>query len=56
MGLENGVAPGGSDIDLQGLKDALVSSSTRWRLAKLSPLEEQLKSACKVPRDMSSFC
>ncbi|KAL8672100.1 MAG: hypothetical protein Q9168_003432 [Polycauliona sp. 1 TL-2023] len=42
MALENGVAPENSNTDLQDFSNALLSSSTKRRLAELSRLDKEL--------------
>ncbi|KAL8720426.1 MAG: hypothetical protein Q9225_002716 [Loekoesia sp. 1 TL-2023] len=43
MGSGNHVTVEGSSVDLRELNDALASSSTKWRLAELSQLEQELE-------------
>lgn len=47
MALENNVASGDSSVDLQDFSNALVSSSTKRRLAELSRFEKNLADGCK---------
>lgn len=47
MALPNGYAFERSEVDLEQLNDALVSSSTKWRLEELSRLQGQLAAGCK---------
>lgn len=48
MGIENGVASEGLDVDLHKYHRALLSSSTKWRLGELSRLEQELKESSKA--------
>ncbi|KAI4196960.1 MAG: hypothetical protein LQ350_006213 [Teloschistes chrysophthalmus] len=52
MALPNGHAYERSEVDIQQLNDALVSSSTKWRLEELSRLQGQLVAGC-FPTDLS---
>lgn len=47
MGLTNGVIPETLSDELQELQQALVSSSTKWRLLELAQLKEKIEHGCK---------
>ena len=47
MALENSVAPKDSGVDIQELSNALLSSSTKRRLADLSRLDKGLADGCR---------
>lgn len=48
MGLSNGVAVDSPSERLEQLDTALISSSTKWRLAELSQLKADLDEGCKI--------
>lgn len=55
MGLENGVTHEGSDVDLQKLNRALLSSSTKCRLREISQLEQGLEKSTFPPNLSDNF-
>lgn len=46
MGLTNGITPEHLGGELQELQQALVSSSTKWRLLELAELKGNIEDGC----------
>ncbi len=47
MGLTNGVTDDSTKEEVSGLQQALVSSSTKWRLTELSKLKDTIQHGCE---------
>lgn len=47
MGLTNGVTADSTEEKVQELQQALVSSSTKWRLTELSRWKETIRQGCE---------